>query len=407
MFDEILAYLDSQKQTVIDVQRKLVGIPAIGPDNGGSGEREKAEYLKEYLASIGLSDIKELNAPDPRVPCGYRPNLAVVIPGLDSSRTFWSVAHMDVVPPGDVSLWNTNPFELSVEGDVLRGRGVEDDHHGVVCSLLLAKAFVAQKITPPINYGLLFVSDEETNNQYGVNFAIQNHKALFGPQDMFLVPDYGDISSEIIDVAEKSVLWAKIIVQGKQAHASRPHEGLNSLTASAALIMKLRELYKRFDKTSDIFVPPQSTFEATKKEANVGSINILPGRDVFYMDCRVLPEYDLEEVIKEIRALGKDISDEYGVELACEIVQRTQAAPPTSADSDILKRLVPAIRSVYGRTPRPIGVSCFTAAFGIRHAGFPAAVWATFNESTHKPDEYSSIALTINDAKVMAHVLFG
>ena len=104
MVERIFLHLDAQKQTVIDVQRKLVAIPAVGPDNGGLGEKEKADYLKGYLASIGICDIKELNAPDFRIPCGYRPNLAAIIPGHDTSRTFWTISHLDVVPPGDETL---------------------------------------------------------------------------------------------------------------------------------------------------------------------------------------------------------------------------------------------------------------------------------------------------------------
>jgi len=105
MLNAILAYLDTQKQTVIDIQRGLVSIPALSPEVGGEGERKKADHLKKYLADIGITDIREINAPDPRVPCGHRPNMIAVIPGKDVSRTFWNVCHLDVVPPGDAARW--------------------------------------------------------------------------------------------------------------------------------------------------------------------------------------------------------------------------------------------------------------------------------------------------------------
>ncbi|MDD3029946.1 MAG: M20 family metallo-hydrolase [Alphaproteobacteria bacterium] len=406
MLDRVLSKINDQKQTVIDLQRKMVNIPALSPNNGGEGERDKAEYLKSYLASIGLTDIKSFDAPDPRVPGGVRPNFAVIIPGQDTSRTFWSVGHMDVVPPGDASEWKTNPFELVVDGDTLYGRGVEDDQHGIVGSLLLAKALVEEKIVPPINYGILLVSDEETNNQYGINYVMENHKDFFGADDMFLVPDFGTDTSDLIDIAEKSVFWLKFTVQGQQAHASRPDDGCNSLTASAALIVALRDLYKRFDLQDPLFTPPRSTFEATKKESNVGSINILPGRDVFYMDCRVLPPYDLEDVLKTICTTNECIAKDYGVTVSCDVVQRTQAADPTHTDSDIVKRLITSIRDVYGCEAKPVGVSCFTVSCGLRKAGFSTAAWSTFNDSPHKPNEHSSIALILKDAAVMARVLF-
>jgi len=51
----------------------------------------------------------------------------------------------------------------------------------------------------------------------------------------------------------------------------------------------------------------KATFEPTKKEANVGNINTIPGEDVFCMDCRVLPEYDLKDVLAAIREIVRKI----------------------------------------------------------------------------------------------------
>ncbi|MDD3370378.1 MAG: M20 family metallo-hydrolase [Alphaproteobacteria bacterium] len=406
MLERILAHLDAQKQTVIDVQRALVAVPALSPENGGTGESEKAEVLKKLLTSIGLSEIKDIPSPDPRVPSGNRPNLAAVIRGRDRTRTLWVVSHIDVVPPGDLSLWTTRPFELTVDGDTLIGRGVEDDHHGIVSSFLLAKALIDERTDPPVNYGMLFVSDEESGNRHGIEHVVKNHRNLFGPNDMFLIPDYGNTTSEPVDIAEKGVLWLKISVTGKQSHSSQPQEGCNALTAAAALILKLRELHDLFDKQDPLFDPPQSTFEATKMQETPGSINILPGRTVFHMDCRTLPDYALTDVLKEIRIMGGAVEKTHGVKVDIETVQSTQAAAPTPQGSELIERLLPAIGTVYGNAPKLVGVGCFTVACSLRHAGYPAAAWASFNETPHKPNERSSIALTVNDAKVIARTLF-
>jgi len=140
MLSAILESIGNSRQTVIDLQRTLVSIPAVGPDNGGQGEDEKCRAMLDWLAANGVSDVTVYKAPDSRVASGARPSVKAVIPGLDTSRTFWVISHLDVVPPGDVSLWTTDPFELVVDGDALIGRGVEDNHQGVVASLLVAKA---------------------------------------------------------------------------------------------------------------------------------------------------------------------------------------------------------------------------------------------------------------------------
>jgi succinyl-diaminopimelate desuccinylase len=102
-----------------------------------------------------------------------------LIPGADTSRTFWVIAHLDVVPPGDLSLWDSDPYELVVDGDLIRGRGVEDNQQAIASAALLAKALLAQGITPPVNYGMLFVSDEETGSRFGLDYVAANARGFF------------------------------------------------------------------------------------------------------------------------------------------------------------------------------------------------------------------------------------
>jgi len=139
----------------------------------------------------------------------------------------------------------------------------------------------------------------------------------------------------------------------------------------------------------------------------VESINILPGRDVFYVDSRVLPQYPLDEVIEAIRELGREVEAVCGVTIDYAVVQKEQATPPTGADTPIVRRVIDAVRAVYGGNPRPMGVGGGTVAAYLRRRGYPTAVWSTLNHNAHQPNEHSSIASTIGDAKVMARVLLG
>ncbi|MDD3182981.1 MAG: M20 family metallo-hydrolase [Alphaproteobacteria bacterium] len=406
MLNAVLSLLDHERETVIELQRLLVATLAMGPDNGGDGERKKADVLKTFLHKKGLPEVTEYNAPDPRVSCGHRPNMTLIIPGVDTSRTFWIMAHMDVVPAGDASLWQTNPFELVVEGDELRGRGVEDNHHGLVTSVILAKALHESNSVPPINLGLLFVADEETGNAFGITYLLKHHAELFKPNDLFLVPDSGEPDSMQVETAEKGLLWVKVTVNGKQCHASRPHDGVNALRAAATFITKMGKLEQQFPASNPLFAPPQSTFEPTKKEANVQNINTIPGRDVFYIDCRVLPLYKLDDVMKAIRAIGDDVMKAHAVSIDYEIVQESHAAPITSEDSPIVVRLMQAIRDEYGVEPAPKGIGGGTVAADLRHAGLPTVVWSTVYENPHVPNERTNITFSLRDAKVMARVLF-
>ncbi len=83
-------------------------------------------------------------------------------------------------------------------------------------------------------------------------------------------------------------------------------------------------------------MPKASTFVATKHEANVESVNILPGKEILYFDCRVLPQYKLDEVLGVFKetASRKEFSP---VKISVEIYNREDAAPPTSETSEIVR----------------------------------------------------------------------
>jgi len=403
---KVLEYIEGQRDTVIDLQNDLVSIPALGPTNNGAGEADKAKYLLNYLRGLGFADIREMPAPDERVPKGKRPNIAAVIPGKTGTKTFWIISHMDIVPPGDLALWDSDPYRLKVEGDLLFGRGVEDNHQGLVASLIAAKAFIETQTQPAMNLGLILVSDEETGSKYGLDFVVREHSDMFTPEDLFLVPDFGTEDSQMIEVAEKSMLWLKIAVHGKQCHASTPEKGVNSLVAASAFILKLsRDLPRMYDAEDELFDPPRSTFEPTKKEANVPNVNTIPGLDVFYLDCRILAKYDLAEVMERIRSMGEEIENRYKVKIEYELVQREQAAPATEADSEIVTRLAKGIEKIYGVKARPMGVGGGTVAAFLRRRDHHAAVWSTLLGTAHQPNEHASITNIIKDAQVMASIV--
>jgi succinyl-diaminopimelate desuccinylase len=402
---KISEYLEQQRDRVISLQDKLVSIPALGPDNQGQGEKAKADFLLSYLRDAGFDEVTEVNSPDPRAEGGYRPNIIAVVHGKNTHKTLWVISHMDIVPAGDQSLWDGDPFKLRVEGDLLFGRGVEDNHQGIVSSILAASAFIELGEKPEINLGLVLVSDEETGNRHGLPFVLDEKEELFKKDDLYLVPDFGTSDSKLVEVAEKSMLWVKISVSGRQCHASRPDKGINTLVASSAFVLRIEELSHYFSDHSELFSPPESTFCPTRKEANVPNINTIPGMDVFYVDCRVLPNYSLDEVMERLMAVGSEIEKKYRVKISYETVLREQSAPFTDPSSEIVTSLVRAIKHVRGVEPVPQGVGGGTVASFLRHREYSAVVWATLAGTAHQPNECSNIKNTIYDAGVMAYMV--
>jgi succinyl-diaminopimelate desuccinylase len=170
------------------------------------------------------------------------------------------------------------------------------------------------------------------------------------------------------------------------------------------LVTKLAKLKKLFPKSDPLFDPPESTFEPTKKEANVGNINTIPGEDVFCMDCRILPDYDLQDVTSAIQKIVHEIEKKFKVQIEISTAQYVQSAKPTSPDAPVVKALTEAIQTVYNVKAFAGGVGAGTVASYIRKKDYPVAVWSKTNQTAHQPDENCPIDNIMGDAKVFAHL---
>jgi len=404
---KIFERIDGYRDEIIQVQTDLTSKVALGPGNGGSGEHEKTDFIRELLEAAGPDVVEEFRAPDERALDGYRPNLIAKWGNNLPGPTVWVLSHSDVVPPGDLSLWESDPYQVKVEGDRVIGRGVEDNQHGFISSYLGLKAILAsgQELTRPV--ALAVVADEETGSDYGLRYLLKQHGELFEKMDLIVVPDGGDEEGMMIEVAEKSMLWVRFTVQGLQCHASTPDKGKNSLVGAAVLITALGRLKEQFCLSDALFDPPMSTFEPTKMEPNVPNVNTIPGRNVFHMDCRILPNYDLNDVIAVIKEISAGVAGKLGLEILAEPLHVQSATEPTPIDAPVVTSLGRAIKGVIGKDPKPIGIGGGTVAAFFRKAGLPAVVWGTGFESPHQPNEYCLISNIITDAKIFASLYLG
>jgi succinyl-diaminopimelate desuccinylase len=413
MQEKIFSFIDRSASLAIELETELCKRPAVSPDSGGEGELDKCLFLENWLKAHGFTRLERFDAPDARAKGGVRPNLVATLDAGESAHNdvensrLWIMSHIDVVPPGELSLWNSDPWTVVQADDGplgprLIGRGVEDNQQGLVSSVLAAMAFIEQGLWPARTVKLLFAADEEMGSGYGIDWLLKNHGGLFSQNDMALIPDSGDPEGETIEVAEKNLIWARFVTRGLQAHGSRPDLGANAHLAGAELAVRLHdELSAAFDDRDSLFEPAYSTFEPTKKEANVPNINTIPGEDVFCMDMRILPRYPAQAVLDEIDRIVAEVAAKRNVKIEYSLPQLMESKP-TAADAPLVKKLSGAIAEVYGVKPRPIGIGGGTVGAYLRNAGIDSAVWARLHDSAHQPNEFALLDNILGDAKVMA-----
>lgn len=400
---KIRTFIEENKEKYIKLEKLLTSIKALAPENGGDGEKKKCEALEGFLRSNGFTDLERFDAPDDRVSSGIRPNLIATVEGQSDDYTVWVMAHMDVVPAGDLSLWNTDPWNVTEKDGKLYGRGVEDNQQGLVSAFAAAWAFISLGIKPCHTVKLLFAADEEVGSHYGIIYLLKNYE-LFRKNDMILIPDGGDPKGETIEVAEKNILWTEFTLTGKQCHGSRPDEGRNACLAGSNLAVLLHEkLSEKFNARDEKFTPDYSTFEPTRRFSNVDGVNIIPGSDIFCMDSRFLPCYKTEDVISEIDSICKEVSEKYGVKVERKFLQNAHS-PATSSDAPVVKALAAALKKAHGITAKTIGIGGGTVGAELRNYGYDCVVWSTMDETAHMPNEYCIVENLVKDAVTLSYL---
>ncbi|MDA4112165.1 MAG: M20 family metallo-hydrolase [Thaumarchaeota archaeon] len=392
--------IDGDREKILDFFIRMLKINSVNPRMGGPGETERAKFIQTFLASEGFK-VSGVDVPDAGYKDGVRPNIFTMIEGKDKSKTLWFLSHMDTVPEGSRELWETDPFDPVVKDGKVFARGAEDNGQSLVSSLFALRELKKLGVDLPFNVGIWGVADEEFGSEHGVKYLLDH--GHFKPNDLVVVPDAGTPDGVSVEIAEKNLLWFKVTTKGKQVHASMPTRGKNAHRIGMELALNLdRIFHQKYTKTNDLFDDPFSTFEPTKVEPNVPNINTVPGIDVFYFDCRVLPEYSLDEVLSDVRSEIFSTQNRHNVEIDLEIINREDAGPATQSSSEVARLLEKAIYHITKKNPKFIGIGGQTVGNLFRKDGIPTAVWSTVDDIPHEPNEYSKIDNLISDAKVFA-----
>ncbi|MDE1865084.1 MAG: M20 family metallo-hydrolase [Candidatus Micrarchaeota archaeon] len=392
--ERVEGYREAMVKTLCD----MIAIKAISPLSGGNGESARADFLGNVLKGWGF-EVKRYDYKDES--SVQRPN--IVVKFGKARKTIWFIAHMDTVAEGDLTLWKTNPFKAVVKDGTVYGRGSLDNGQDLVAAMYALRVAKEMGISGEYNFGLALVADEELGSKYGIQKIIR--EGVFQSEDMFVVPDAGVETGETIEIAEKGILTMKVTVKGHQVHASLPELGKNAFRYSTRFLQRADELlHAKYDGTDDLL--GKSTFEMTKHEKNVDSTNIIPGIDVSYIDCRVIPGYKLDDILADMNAIAKgDGFASDGVSIEVGVFNREDAVPKTAPDSEVAVRLSRCIKAVLGIEPRFVGIGGGTCAKFFREKGFPAVVWSKQSLLAHQPNEPAKVDDMVTDAKVFVAML--
>lgn len=273
---------------VIQTLAELVRINSVNNAyDGGPGEKEVAAYVRRFFEQRGIEVWEQEVFPG-------RNNVIARIPGRDSARRMVFEAHMDTVSIKGMTI---DPFDPVIRDGKLHGRGSVDDKAGLAAMMHAVADIHASGEAPPCELWLAAVVDEEFSFR-GVVKLCEGLKA-----NAAVVAEPTEFKCVI---ASKGVLRWRIRTKGKAAHSSKPHLGINAITAMSRVVLALQQDHERLQQARHPLLGPGT--------CNVGvihggvQVNFVPDEAVIEIDRRLLPNEEVPDVLAHYQTVLDELA---------------------------------------------------------------------------------------------------
>ena len=213
---------------LVQLVSDIIRIPSENPTGT---QRDVVDFVEKYLRDAGIAYEEVCSNPD--FPC------VLAKMGSDEGFSIILNGHLDVVPAGDRSQWDFDPFCGTVTDKHILGRGTSDMKAGVAGLLFAMKILKESGAELKGNIRLHLVSDEESGGEYGSTWLCENGYADHADACLIAEPT----SSNDIEIGQKGGLHIVLKATGKSAHGSLGgFKGDNAILKMAKILDKLPQL---------------------------------------------------------------------------------------------------------------------------------------------------------------------
>ena len=368
----------------IDLLKDLISFKSVTPNDKG---------CQNYL----IEKLKELEFEIKLLKYGDVPNFFA----LKGSQgpLFVFAGHTDVVPVGNNSEWDSDPFQAQIRDNKLYGRGASDMKGSIAAMLASAETFLKLYPEPSIRIGLLITGDEEGKAENGtkkvVDWMIDSN--IFPTWCLVGEPTSSQIFGDTIKNGRRGSITGKVSLKGNQGHVAYPDNASNPIHSAIPLIESL--LREKWDNSDSNF--PKTSFQIVNINSDAGAENIIPGDISFQFNLRFSPETSAEEIKdKVIKELEQN-------NLKFEIFWTHNADPfysePGTLSAIIEKTLIEEIEI----SPKfSMGGGTSDGRF-LKKLECEVIEFGPTNQSIHKTNENISLSELSKLEKVYLHTLIG
>ena len=353
----------------LDLARRLVACRSMTPDDAGcldlvASRLSAAGFACERVDRGGVGNLWARHGRVAPVVC--------------------LAGHVDVVPPGPVDGWTSDPF-VPVERDgYLYGRGAADMKASVAAMVTAAERFVSAHPAHPGSIALLLTSDEEGDAVDGTAAVVD---VLRSRGDTIQACIIGEPTSsarlgDAMKNGRRGSLHGVLTVTGQQGHVAYPELARNPIHMAMPALAEL--VATEWDRGDESFGP--TSVQISNVHGGTGANNVIPGTLEVVLNLR----FSRATPVEVLKTRVQELLDRHGV--ACDLVWTVASPPFISPRGRLVDALSSAVAAVTGITP------VLSTGGGTSDGRFLAAISADLvefgpvNASIHAVDERVRVA---------------
>jgi acetylornithine deacetylase/succinyl-diaminopimelate desuccinylase family protein len=364
-YEQLDDWIDAHFEEEVHFLQALIRVPTPTPPGNNAPH---AERTAELLHDFGL-EAEKYPVPQADVEAYGLESLTnlIVRRHYGPGKTIALNAHGDVVPPGEG--WTRDPFGGEIEDGKIYGRAAAVSKSDFATFTFAVRALESLKAPLKGSVELHFTYDEEFGGEMGPGFLLRNK--LTKP-DLMIAAGF---SYEVV-TAHNGCLQMEVTVHGKMAHAAIPASGIDALQGATKILNALyaqNALYQQVTSRVEGISHPYLNIGRIEGGTNT---NVVPGKVVFKLDRRMIPEENPVEVEASIRQVIADAAAQSeGITVDIKRLLLARSMQPLPGNKPLVDAIQKHGAELFGEKIPAMGTPLYTDVRLYAEAGIPGVIY--------------------------------
>ncbi|WP_425457514.1 succinyl-diaminopimelate desuccinylase [Colwellia echini] len=296
--------MPNEQSPVIELAIDLLSRASVTPEDAGC-----QKLIAERLSAVGFTNESMVFADTTNLWSRRDTNITIEdqakTPNTPSNNSndivFCFAGHTDVVPVGNLDLWNTPPFEPTIIDGMLYARGAADMKGSLAAMIVATERFVEDHPDHQGSIAYLITSDEEGPFINGTTKVVDTLEARNEKITYCIIGEPSSTNSvgDIVKNGRRGSISATLTVKGKQGHVAYPEHVKNPIHLAMPALIELSQV--EWDKGNDYF--PATSFQLSNINSGTGATNVVPGHITALFNLRYSTELTDEIIVERVEAI--------------------------------------------------------------------------------------------------------